>query len=278
MFQVHDIMTSPVLIIEPDKSVFQAAEYMRENQLGGLPVIGNGNMEGIITSRDIRLNHPNRLVADAMTKKVFSCVPSDTIWDVAMVMDKHRVERLPVVENSTVIGIITKTQVLKKMGQMYDPLTDIYNSAYIYQVATRLLTEGHEICVILFDVNKFGEINKKYGHVYGDKCLKEISKVLHEYTDDECNFICRYGGDEFIVVTLNKITAAKQLTIKIIDKIALHTSKVGVPVTVSAGICGGLRIHARDDNNQYGVIENLINKASLASTQAKTLNKKYIIC
>ncbi|SFR07238.1 GGDEF domain-containing protein [Desulfoscipio geothermicus] len=277
MFQAKDIMTSPVISIDPEKSVFYAAEYMRKNQLGGLPVIENGNLVGIITSRDIRLSHPNRLVADAMTKRVFSCAPSDTVWDVAMVMDKHRVERLPVVKNSTVIGIITKTQIQKKMGQMYDPLTDIYNSAYIYQVATRLLTEGHEICVILFDVNNFGKINKKFGHVYGDSCLKEISKVLHEYTDDECDFICRYGGDEFVVVTLNKISAAKQLAAKIIDKIAFHTSKVGVPVTVSAGICGGHRKYARDYNNQYKVIENLINKASLASTQAKTLNKKYII-
>jgi diguanylate cyclase (GGDEF)-like protein len=277
LLKVKDLMTIPVLTIDPEKSVFQAAEYMRDNQLGGLPVIEDDRLVGIITSRDIRLNHPNRIVADAMTKKVICCTPNDIILDAAETMEKHKIERLPVIENGKIVGIITKSQIMKNMGQMYDPLTGIYNSAYIYQVAKKLLSEGNEISVILFDVNDFGKINKELGHIYGDRCLKEISRILRENTDNKHDFACRYGGDEFVVVTLDKINDAKHLAEKIIDLITDNTLKAGVPVTVSAGICGSHKNHADNCINQHEVVENLINSASLASTKAKTLNQKYII-
>jgi GGDEF domain-containing protein len=80
-----------------------------------------------------------------------------------------------------------------------------------------------------------------------------------------------------VVVTLDKINDAKHLAEKIIDLITDNTLKAGVPVTVSAGICGSHKNHADNCINQHEVVENLINSASLASTKAKTLNQKYII-
>ena len=50
----------------------------------------------------------------------------------------------------------------------------------------------------LFDIDNFKIINDTYGHVAGDFILKRIAKVMHEVLPDA--FICRYGGEEFIVV------------------------------------------------------------------------------
>lgn len=270
-------MTNPVLTIDPGKSVFQAAEIMKEHSLGGLPVVEGESLIGIITSRDVRTNHPNRIVADSMTRTVVHCSPLDTILDATELMERHQIERLPVLENGKIAGIVTKGKITKYIGQLFDPLTGIYNSSYIYLVAAKVFAEEHEISVIFIDINNFGEFNKKWGHVNGDRCLKEVAIMLRENIESECSYICRYGGDEFVVITLNKITDAETMTIDFIDKIADKTLNLGMPITVSAGICGGQRKFARNTDNHYKVVENLINKASLASTKAKMLNLKYVI-
>lgn len=277
MFMVRDVMANPVLTIEPEKSVKQAAEYMKEQCFGGLPVVEGNKLVGIITSRDVRINHPNRIVADSMTKDVIFCVPLDNTFYAAELMVKHKVERLPVVEKGQLVGIVTKGQILKYTSQLFDPLTGLYNSSYLYAIASNIFKEHHEITVILFDVNNFGEFNKRWGHVYGDRCLREIARILRESTKDGCDYLCRYGGDEFVVITLKNISDAEILANKVIEKIFTETPLTGVPVTVSAGICGGNRKFVRNTENHYKVVARLINKASMASTKAKTLNYKYVV-
>ncbi|GBF32611.1 inosine-5'-monophosphate dehydrogenase [Desulfocucumis palustris] len=277
MLQIKDFMVNPVLTIGPGKSVLYAAEFMQEKNIGGLPVVEGNQLLGIITSRDIRLNHPNRIVADAMTKKVICCSPLDTTWDVAELMKIHRIERLPVAEKDRIVGIITKKQIIKYISQLNDHLTGLYNSSFIYMLASKILETGNEISVILFDINNFGEINKSYGHVQGDNCLKTIAGILQDRVDNNYDYVCRYGGDEFVIVTSKKIKQAEELANGIIDNIAEETPKTGIPVTVSAGISGGKRKYSRNTVKQKNVIENLINKASLASTKAKTMGFKYLI-
>ncbi|MFZ5643617.1 MAG: CBS domain-containing protein [Bacillota bacterium] len=270
-------MTKPVFTIGPDKSVQYAAEYMYENNIGGLPVTEGNRLLGIITSRDIRLNHPNRIVADAMKKRVICCSPEDTTWAAAELMDLHRIERLPVTEKDKLLGIVTKKDLIKHISQLYDHLTGVHNSTFIYLAASKLLEEGNEISVILFDINDFGELNKKYGHVNGDKCLKIIADILNQYTDTNNDYVCRYGGDEFVVISSKKIRQAEELTKEIILNIASRTPKTGFPVTVAAGISGGKRKYSRNIVKQKNVVENLINKASLASTKAKSQGLQYLI-
>ncbi|HBV95556.1 MAG: hypothetical protein JL50_09705 [Peptococcaceae bacterium BICA1-7] len=276
MLEIKDIMIKPVFTISPDKSVRYAAEYMHEKNIGGLPVVEKNRLSGIITSRDIRLNHPNRIVADAMSKNVIYCSPIDTTWAVAELMNLHNIERLPVAENDKLLGMVTKKQIIKYISQLYDHLTGIYNSTFIYMIAGKLLEEGNELSVILFDINDFGELNKKYGHVNGDNCLKTIADILIKYIDDNNDYVCRYGGDEFVFVTSKKIRQAEELAQKIIDNIADCTPEAGFPVTVAAGISGGKRKYSRNIVKQKNVVENLINKASLASTRAKSQGLKYL--
>jgi len=276
MFEVQDIMSSPVHTISTEKSVFQAASYMKKLGFGGLPVIDNEKMVGIITSSDIYFSHPNRLVADSMTKKVIYCSPADIIWDVVTQMTKYNIKRLPVVNKGHLVGLLTKSIVTKYMGNQYDPLTSIHNSIYIYQLANRLITEGHEISVILFDINNFGHINKEYGHVYGDKCIKNIAEIISKHIDNDCDFLCRYGGDEFVIVSLRKVNDASKLVQSVVAAVKKESIEMGKPLSISAGVCGGQRKHARKSANK--VIENLINKASLASTKAKRIGKEYLLC
>lgn len=276
MFKIRDIMTSPVFTSTPDMSVLKAAEYMHKHSIGGLPVLENNKLVGIITSKDLYLSHTNRIVADTMTKTVVYCSPDDTVWEANEELIKNKIERLPVLNNGDLIGIITKTQIIKAISQLTDPLTGLYNSAYIYLIISNLFKKSHEISVLLFDINEFGQINKRIGHVYGDKCIILVSEIIKENTNNELDYLCRYGGDEFVIVTVRGIKEAEILAQSIIDKIAT-TPYEGITITVTAGICGGKRRVARTTNNHFKTAENLINKASLASTKAKETKLKYII-
>lgn len=277
MFEVQDIMSSPVHTVSTGISVFQAADYMKKLGVGGLPVIENEKLVGIITSSDVCFSHPNRLVADSMTKKVVCCSPRDTIWDADIKMKKNSIKRLPVVNEGLLIGLLTKNIVNKYMENQYDPLTNIPNSLYIYRVAVRLITESHEISVILFDINDFGNINKEFGHVYGDKCIKNIAAIITKHINNECDFLCRYGGDEFVIVSLRGISEAQELAQRVVTAVQRESCQMGMPVFISAGICGGQRKHARN-RGINSIVENLINMASLASTKAKRLGKECFLC
>lgn len=269
MYKVRDMMTSPVNTISLGASVSQAADFMKKNNLGGLPVVEDNKLVGIITSRDVRINHPNRIVADAMTKPVICCSPNSTTWDAAALMDEYKIERLPVVEQDKVVGIITEVQMVKHISRLYDPLTETFNSEYIYQVAFNLLELGHKISVILLDVDDFGEMNKRWGHVYGDKCLKKIASVLKSVTNSKNDFFCRYGGDEFVIVTLRNSEEAMVMAKEVLDKISKIKLEYDLSITVSAGISEFREKIHKTEGDYYDATQCLINEASLASTKAK---------
>lgn len=276
MYKVKDVMTSPVLTISPDNSVLQAADFMEMHNVGGLPVVEDDKLVGIITSKDIRFNHPNRIVADAMSESVIYCSPQDTIWDAAALMEQHKIERLPVLEKNVVVGIITKLKVTQITSQLFDPLTSLYSSEYIYQVAVGLLNKGCGIIVIFVDIDNFGEINKRYGHVTGDKYLKNIANILKAFFNKENNYLCRYGGDEFVVVTLKDLRSTINSVEKFINELSIKESMDEMAITLSIGICEGHKELVQNRSN-YEIVEYLINKASLASTKAKVTKRKYIV-
>ena len=93
---------------------------------------------------------------------------------------------------------------LKKRSLM-DPLTRIYNrGAYEDYIAT-IVREGIDFALIVFDIDRFKEINDKFGHLVGDRILQKIVQIVHRQIRKE-DFMARYGGDEFVIVLLNSST------------------------------------------------------------------------
>ncbi|MCL6638990.1 MAG: GGDEF domain-containing protein [Firmicutes bacterium] len=250
-------------------SVGKAALLMEKHGIGGLPVLNEGKLCGIITSRDVRRTHPNRIVADAMSKNVIHVSSNDSLLHAIRIIEEKKVERLPVMENCKLVGIVTKSDFLFEMGKHTDPLTGLKSGAYIRSMAENILSEGKEITIIFFDINDFGIINKNYGHVYGDNCLKIIGQVLSESTTNSLYFPGRYAGDEFIVVTAENKERAEEWAVQIMKRINESTKVLGIPVTFTAGIAGGRRSGNRADSHLSATVDDLINMASLASTKAK---------
>ncbi len=89
-----------------------------------------------------------------------------------------------------------------------DELTRLNNRRELNQHYQKLLSNGNEteLCICVIDVNKFKQINDKYGHIEGDNALKIIAVALR----NACSvvkggwFMARYGGDEFIFTGTHK--------------------------------------------------------------------------
>ena len=83
-----------------------------------------------------------------------------------------------------------------------DGLTGIYNRHYMNMHLTSMIDEaikyGKKFSIALFDIDKFKNFNDTYGHLHGDKVLKEVSHYIQREIR-AVDTIYRYGGEEFII-------------------------------------------------------------------------------
>jgi len=112
---LKEIITSAVETIAPDASLFDAAKSMLAHDLGGLPVIEEGKVIGIITDRDITirgvavgLDAKKSAVRDVMTREVFTCPADGTVEDACTLMEEEQVRRIVILdENDELAGILS---------------------------------------------------------------------------------------------------------------------------------------------------------------------------
>ncbi len=85
-----------------------------------------------------------------------------------------------------------------------DPLTQTYNRRYFTeQLQTEMVRcsrYGHDLTLILCDIDRFKEVNDTHGHLVGDKVLQAFAKTLSQGIRQEIDYLARYGGEEFILV------------------------------------------------------------------------------
>ena len=105
------------ITLDEGKTVRDAKQLMEQYSIGGLPVLSNGKLVGIITKRDIRFeSNLETLVKDRMTSENLITVNSDTSnEDAKKILQEHRIERLLVVDkHNNLDGLITVKDLTKK--------------------------------------------------------------------------------------------------------------------------------------------------------------------
>ena len=105
------------ITLDEGKTVRDAKQLMEQYSIGGLPVLSNGKLVGIITKRDIRFESDlETLVKDRMTSENLITVNSDTSnEDAKKILQEHRIERLLVVDKQNNLdGLITVKDLTKK--------------------------------------------------------------------------------------------------------------------------------------------------------------------
>ncbi|GAB3476398.1 diguanylate cyclase [Marinomonas epiphytica] len=85
-----------------------------------------------------------------------------------------------------------------------DGLTGAYNRRYFDEHYDKLKSEAlrtkHEASILMIDIDEFKLFNDNYGHIQGDNALKAVAKITKNALMRPTDFVCRYGGEEFIVV------------------------------------------------------------------------------
>lgn len=231
--KVKEIMSSPLRTVSSDKSVQFAAELMEELRIGSLAVMDHSEITGIITSRDARKAHPNRIVADAMTPKPITVSTDSYGWDALQVMERHGIERLLIRESEQVVGIITRDAIRVRLSELLDPLTGMFRSGYIQSIGEEMLDNRQPFHLLFVDMNNFGKINKVYGHPVGDDVIRGFAERIRALSTSQ-DFFCRYAGDEFVIVTLQAEEDVQSLIRRLSEPFIVS----GVPVTSAVGVVG----------------------------------------
>lgn len=115
------IMTKKVVSVKTSAKISKAIELMKQQNLGGLPVVDDKNrVKAIITERDIANMFADRIsgvtVARLMSEKVVTAIPKTTIFEAARTMTKQGFRRLPIISEDKVVGIVTAMDIIRFFG------------------------------------------------------------------------------------------------------------------------------------------------------------------
>jgi CBS domain-containing protein len=111
---IRDVMTPQPTAMSKTSSVLEAARAMRDSNIGGVIVMDNGRVCGIVTDRDIvvRVVADERdltttRLADVCSQELTTGSPDDGLDDAIQLMRHKAIQRLPVVEGGTPVGIVS---------------------------------------------------------------------------------------------------------------------------------------------------------------------------
>jgi diguanylate cyclase (GGDEF)-like protein len=143
-----------------------------------------------------------------------------------------------------------------------DPLTGVANRRDLDRELAARIEGRQDFCVLLFDLNGFKEINDHFGHLYGDQVLKQLAARLGSQVRAR-DYICRWGGDEFVAVLACDLTIAESRSRQIAERlngpyrIMGPTREIRVNVAVTVGLaqyCAGEspeQLFRRVDESMY---------------------------
>jgi CBS domain-containing protein len=128
---VHDAMTSSVITADPKTTVADAAVLMSRFKIGSIVIKSETGPEGLITESDIieKVVSKNIMASEInigqiMTKNLILIDPGSELNQAARLMAKNNIRRLPVVNNGSLVGILTSTDVLMVSPELTELLVE----------------------------------------------------------------------------------------------------------------------------------------------------------
>lgn len=153
----------------------------------------------------------------------------------------------------------------------HDYLTDLPNRQNANEIFDLVQSKKSEFAILLMDIDDFKNINDIYTHLCGDEVLKTIAHRLKDHTIDGKFFVCRFGGDEFILIyTVGHLTEDNPDLLKILncftEPVDFENKKIFVQASV--GVV--------NSNEKYTKFYEYIADADIAMYQSKQNGKHQI--
>ena len=138
------------------------------------------------------------------------------------------------------IEIRKKAEIALEKAATTDPLTSLFNRRKFNEIIKHEIEREHRykggLFLILCDIDKFKDINDKYGHNTGDEVLKTFSKTIKTIIR-KSDVVARWGGEEFIFLISNSdIGSAQDIADKLRKLVQDTDFKVVDSVTASFGV------------------------------------------
>jgi CBS domain-containing protein len=155
--KAHDVMVSPVVTVKPSATVKDVAKLLLERQISGLPVVDElGKLVGIVSEGDLvhraeigteqrrswwllllaedqalatdYIKAHGRRVEDVMTRSVVTAAPDTPLDEIARILEKHAVKRVPIVRDGQLVGIVSRANLVQAVAssgtKLEIPLSD----------------------------------------------------------------------------------------------------------------------------------------------------------
>lgn len=145
--KASDIMVSDVITVSPDANIQDVAQILLEHRISGVPVVdASGKLVGIVSEGDLLrraeagtgherswwlkllmgrevlaaeyVKEHSRKVADVMTREVITAAPSAPVAEIARLLERNRIKRVPIVRDGALVGIVSRANLLQGLASM----------------------------------------------------------------------------------------------------------------------------------------------------------------
>ena len=131
---IRDIMTDKVITVSPETEMLEASHILKENRIRHLCVLKGDRLAGVLTDTDLKEAGPSDAtglsvheitflltkvkVKEIMTKDPVTIAPDRTVEEASLLMLKHQISSLPVVDRKELVGIVTETDIFKALSML----------------------------------------------------------------------------------------------------------------------------------------------------------------
>ncbi len=152
----------------------------------------------------------------------------------------------------------------------------MFNKRYVVELAEQIFEHarryGRPLAVLMFDIDFFKLVNDQYGHLYGDKALRDISQAVRSHLR-AADVVGRFGGDEFIIF-LPETSASQAASLaermrQSVGALAFANEQGSFQITMSIGISS----LQEDDQSP----ESLIRRADTGLYKAKQTGRNRVV-
>ncbi|MCA9407141.1 MAG: CBS domain-containing protein [Candidatus Omnitrophica bacterium] len=131
MLSIKRIMSTNVIAVKPDTSIYEALTLLAEKKVSGMPVVNAQNhVIGILSEKDvlkILLDKDlsiHKRVEDYMTRDVISFTEEDNATDICKFFIRSNIRRVPIVRNKELIGIVSRRDIVELILEAKSKISD----------------------------------------------------------------------------------------------------------------------------------------------------------